>query len=283
MLTHGTLAHYSGGSGVDPSGLGQWTWTLFMGKGNMKLRMVSVYIPCANLTGELCVHAQHKRHLQDQDDDRTPRKAFLEDFEKALKKWIADGDQVIVGGNVNEAVNHHSIQGMFARQTMRNLLFDKHDPEDAPNTYYRNKQDKVIDGIWATPGIQATRCGYTNPNDSPGGHSMLWADITYASALGHCLPDPQSPEAHRLKLQDSRVTEKYLNKYKELIKKHRLCARQFKLEASIKAGQPLTNAQAQEANAIDNLHTKCMKKAKQKCRHLHMGAVQFLLKMEQPH
>jgi len=26
ILTHGTLAHYSGGSGVDPSGLGQWTW-----------------------------------------------------------------------------------------------------------------------------------------------------------------------------------------------------------------------------------------------------------------
>ena len=154
VLTHGTLAHYSGGSGVDPSGLGRWTWSLFTGKNNLKLRVVSIYIPCPNYTGEICVHAQHKRYLQDQDDTRSPRKAFLEDFEAEMTKWLADGEQLIVGGDVNEAVTHQTIQGMFDRCNLRNLLFEQHAPEDAPNTYFRNTQDKVIDGLWATPGIQ---------------------------------------------------------------------------------------------------------------------------------
>ena len=154
----------------------------------MKTRIVSIYIPCANLNGEICVHVQHKRYLQDKDDDRSPRKAFLEDFEQELEKWIAAGDQIIVGGDVNESVHHHSIHGMFSRNSLHNLLFANHDSTDAPNTYFRNKQDKVIYGIWATPGIVATRCGYTDPNLSPGGHSTFWADIPYASALGHRLP-----------------------------------------------------------------------------------------------
>ena len=70
----------------------------------MKTQIVSIYVPCANLTGEICVHAQHKRYLQDKDDDRSPRKVFLADFEQELEKWIAAGDQIIVGGNVNESL-----------------------------------------------------------------------------------------------------------------------------------------------------------------------------------
>jgi len=62
-----------------------------------------------------------------------------------------------------------------------------------------------------------------------------------------------------------------------------VCARQFKLEASAIPGWPLTKAQCDKANTIDDLRTKCMKKAERKCRHLHMGAVQFSLKTEQPH
>jgi len=149
-------------------------------------------------------------------------------------------------------------------------------------TYSRNKQDKVIDGIWVTPGIIATRCGYTDPNSSPGGHSTFWADITYASALGHRLPDPISPEARRLELYDSKVTDKYLDKYEQLLQENRVCARQFNLEASATPGRPLNQAQCNEANIIDDLRTKCMKKVEKKCRHLHMGAVQFSLKTEQP-
>jgi len=165
-----------------------------------------------------------KDSRQDKDDDRSPRKVFLADFEQELEKWIAAGNQIIVGGDVNELVHHHSIHGMFSRNSLQNLLFANHDSTDAPNTYFRNKQDKVIDGIWATPRIIATRCGYTDPNSSPGGHSTFWADITYASALGHRLPDPIIPEARCLKLYDSKVTDKYLDKYEQLLQENRVCA-----------------------------------------------------------
>jgi len=160
FLTGDDASLHSFGGELYGRGLGQWTWSLFTGRNNMKTRIVSIYIPCANLTGEICVHAQHKRYLQDKAHDRSPRKAFLADFEQELEKWIAAGDQIIVGGDVNESV--HSIHDMFTRNSLRNLIFANHDSTDAPNTYFRNEQDKVIDGIWATPGIIATRCGYTD-------------------------------------------------------------------------------------------------------------------------
>ncbi len=274
IFSRGKLAYYCAGAGTDRAGLGRWTWTRFRGKGGMNLRLVSIYRPCKN-KGETSVCAVQKSAMQENNDDRHPRKAFLEDLKTELQTWIDEGDQIIVGGDINESVFHKSVTDLFNSFDMRNLIFDLHDPTDAPKTYFYTSEGRVIDGLWGTPGIQAHRAGYLEPKEFTGNHSLLWVDISYNSALGHEPLKPSPPCARKLQLDFPKVVEKYLNVYEQLVDKHQLLHRQIKLERSILYGVPLTPAQVQEAEAIDALREMCMRKAEKRCRSLKMGAVQF--------
>ena len=275
MICRGKLHHYAMGAGTDPTGLGRWTWSRHRGKAGMKLRIVSIYQPCKNTAGALSVWSQHKQYLQNHNDDRNPRTAFLQDLKLALTSWIAEGDHILVGGDVNENVMHHSITSLFEDFHMTNLIFDHHDPSTAPSTYFRSSEGKVMDGIWGTPGLHVAQCGYLEPGDVPGDHSLLWADISYSSALGHDPPWPSKATARRLKLGCSKTTNKYLDRYASLVDQHHLLPRQFKLESTTSYGIPLTPTQAEEAEKIDILRTRCILTAEKKCRKLKMGEVDF--------
>ena len=95
------------GAGSDKAKLGRWTWARYRGKGGVVLRVVSIYQPCQNKTGERSVYAQHKHYLQGQNDDTEPREAFRRDLQQELQEWIDEGDQIIIGGDVNECIFHH--------------------------------------------------------------------------------------------------------------------------------------------------------------------------------
>ncbi|CAB9522814.1 unknown protein [Seminavis robusta] len=283
ILSHGKLSHYSMGAGSDKAQLGRWTWARYRGKDNIVLRCVSIYQPCENKSEATSVWSQHRRYLQEHNDDRDPRTAFIEDLDAELTAWIAMGDQIVVAGDVNESVFHHSITNLFSRHNLRHLIFDKYDATNAPTTYLRTQSNRIVDGMWGTPNIHIQQGGYLEPGDFPGNHSLLWIDISYRTALGHLPPDPTSPQARRLQLHDSRTTKKYLDKYESLVEqKHNLRLRQFSLEASTTYGYQLSPCQQQEAEAIDFLKTKSMLLAEKKCRKLKMGRVGFSEATEQP-
>ena len=279
VVSQGKLKHYAMGAGSDQTGLGRWTWAKYRGKDNISLRVVSIYQPCENKSGIVAVYAQHRRHLQNMKDDRDPRAAFKQDFRRELEEWINQGDHIIVGGDVNESIFHQSITDIFQEHGMVNAVFDRHSRQGAPTTYYRCNSNRIVDGMWVTPGITVHRSGYLEPKDFPGNHSLVWMDISYDDALGHNPPTPVSPAARRLKLGYSKTVDKYLKIYERLIDFHSLPQRQFTLEASTSYGVPLTAQQAQEAEAIDCLRTRCMLKAEKKCRKLRMGRVDFSPKL----
>jgi hypothetical protein len=168
------------------------------------------------------VHEQQRCYLQQTNDDRPVRTAFREDFADALASWLQAGDQIIVGGDVNESVFHQSILNIFQAHAMRNFIFDMHPSPTPKKTYLMSNEHRVVDRLWATPGIQVTRCGYLELREFTGNHSLLWADISFASALGHNPPDPITPQARRLKLGYSHVVDKYLAIYEKLIHRHNL-------------------------------------------------------------
>ena len=125
-MTHGKLRHFAMGAGLDKAQLGWWTWSQYREKGEVVFRFISIYQPCVNKQGEMSVYAQHKKYLQDHDDDRDPRRAFIEDFTQELGEWIEMGDNIVVGGDVNESVFHHTIASVFQQFHMRNVVFDMH-------------------------------------------------------------------------------------------------------------------------------------------------------------
>ena len=280
--SYGKLTHYSMGVGADKSGLGRWTWARYRGKDGITLRVVSVYQPSENTTGIISVQAQHKRYFQEKNDDRNPRAAFKEDLATELEQWIDEGDHIILGGDVNEDVLHQNITNLFQPHGMLNAIYDRHGATNVPPTYFRTNSDRVVDGIWITPGIEVKKAGFLEPGEVCGDHSMLWIDVTFNSALGHNPPQPVCPAARRLRLDNSKLVDKYLNAYEKLITQYKLPQRQFHLEANTIIGTPLTAEQQAEADAIDVIRTKCMRKAEKKCRKLKMGMVDFSPEVAQP-
>ena len=275
VCSYGRLSHHSMGVGEDPTGLGRWTWARYRGKQGIVLRAVSIYMPSENTNGIISVPAQHKRYLQEHNDDREPRQAFRDDLAQELDKWLAEGDQIIIGGDINTDVRHSTIKTLFEDRNLRNAVHDIHPLSCAPPTYSRTQSSRIVDGIWCSPGLDVTYGGFLEPGHFTGDHSLIWIDITYSSALGHIPPIPQVPAARRLQLHNPKLVEKYLRKYESLIDDANLLQRQFALEDSTQYGTPLTQAQAREAEAIDVMRTKCMRKAEKHCRKLKMGMVDF--------
>lgn len=193
IIAHDKVSHFSLGSGSDKANLGRWTWSRFRGKGGMVLRVVSIYRPCGNSGGERTAWAQHQAHLNDQNDDRDPRTAFLEDLKLEIQEWLSEGDQIIVGGDINDEVRSEPINQFFEDLGLHNLIFQRHEASGAPTTYFRNENNKVMDSMWGTANITAIKCGYLEPCDFPGDHSAVWVDISYNCALGHTPPPPGQP------------------------------------------------------------------------------------------
>ena len=81
----------------------------------------------------------------------------------------------------------------------------------------------------------------------------------------------------RLQLSNARCVAKYQQRLKQLLRKHNLFHRQYTLEQEVIAsgGAPLTEAQAKEAEAIDNLRTRCMLQAEKQCRKFRTGEVDY--------
>ena len=195
VISQGDLQHHSMASGSDPSGLGRWTWSLFRGKGDIRLRVVSIYRPCENKDGKIAVYTQQLAYFQSKNKDRNPCTAFLEDLKEQLTTWLEQGDQIVVGGDVNESIFDDQIDGLFQEIGMQNAIFSIHPRENAPTTYYRTESGRIVDGLWSTPGLTIQRGGYLEPRDFPGNHSMLWVDISLDDALGHN-PPRRLPQQH---------------------------------------------------------------------------------------
>ena len=226
--------------------------------------------------------SQHKRYPQDQNDDREPRNAFFQDLAQDLNEWTLLGDHIITCGDANESVFHSSITEFLEPYNPRNLIFTTHDPSNAPRTYCRTTSGRIIDGLWGSPSIQVAQCGYSDPSASPGGHSLLWADITLSSAIGHAPEAPEIPTIRRPRLDNSKIVRRYLTEHSSLVKKNHLLHWQKRLDESITPGQPLTPNQANLADGIDVLKTRYMLKAEKKCRKLRMGKVDFSEDTEKP-
>jgi len=117
------------GTGCDKAKLGRWTWARYRGKNGMVLRCVSVYRPVPNSTGASSVWNQHKRYLLSQNDDRDPQVAFWEDLRKEAQEWLREGDQLIIGGDINDEVRDPAVETFFSDLGMHNLIYEHHSPE----------------------------------------------------------------------------------------------------------------------------------------------------------
>ena len=258
------------GSGVDPSGLGRWCHIRLKGKNNMVTRFYSAYKPCRNTKGNQSVHAQHERVLLANKDTRTPQKAFLEDFQRDIQVAITAGDQIVIGADLNMDLNKHDLDEFYNDLQLHEIILHHHGP-GGPRTYLRGSTK--VDGLIMSRTLHCTACGYLAPDASIGDHLITWADITYASSLGHVDPIFPTKNARKLQLEDPRVVDRYIARLKSEVKKSRLQIRAENIY--LDAVDKPTEVDPDLFDAILWDLLKCMDVAEKHCRSFKTGAVEW--------
>ena len=105
QIATGAFSHRATQSGVDETGLGRWVWSLFTGKNNVKLRVISGYRPNPDLSDRPgTVYSQQERHMRTINDFREPRRAFIKDLETKLDLWMAEGNLLVIGIDANDII-----------------------------------------------------------------------------------------------------------------------------------------------------------------------------------
>ena len=80
-------------------------------------------------------------------------------------------------------LSHRSLQ-YFSKLGLRELITDKHVPE-GPGSTRSNKNNNSVDGIWGSPGLVTTSCGYLTVNYGlESHHRLIWVKIYLANTLG---------------------------------------------------------------------------------------------------
>jgi hypothetical protein len=258
-------------SGQDPKGLGRWTWTLYRGKNNIKLRVVSLYRPGKpSAPGPNTAFSQQQRFFNRSSDTRCPRDAVLEDLGRSIDHWRNNGDQIVVGGDFNENVQSQNIQQWCRDHQLTNTIGNKFNINRAATF---NRGTHSIDAILVSHTIHPIKAGYLPFGSFPSDHRCLWIDITTANAYGYKPPRSYKPNARRLKSDNPTVRNKWLQVYESFIRNNGLHTRQYKLEASITG--PMSQAQINEYESIRRKRLEGIELADLKCRKLCMGNVPF--------
>jgi len=268
ILSCNKAAHRVAGLGQDTSGLGRFCWTTYRGKDNLILRVIASYRPCKSKNGHLLVLQQQWWYLdQNQPENANhPWKRFWMDLQKVLTEWMEQGDQIIMGVDVNEDIRMEEIMAFFDKFGMANIMLMKHGQE-APAT--QNRGNYPIDRLFATRALQNHQCGYLSGLDAIGDHRCLWIDIPEERLFSSNLPLLTKPKARRLKMEDPHTIKKYIEYLEMHIMWHNLLEKTKQLTTQLTEASNLTRAIETQLNSIDNFRIQGMLWAEKQCCKLH--------------
>ena len=123
VSTFSRLSSYVITQGVDPTGLGRWSWIL-VGSGDHRTIIISAYqpkklsnnsrriTPDGTMIGGGTVAAQHCRYFTSRGNCGNPRAIFMAQLVVQLKAWRAKQYEIILFADLNENI----YTGPFSRQ-----------------------------------------------------------------------------------------------------------------------------------------------------------------------
>jgi hypothetical protein len=110
-----------------------------------------VYRPVLNRTGVLSVWNQQKSYFELVRQDRCPREMFGQDLLNEMATWLAAGDQLVIGGDINEDVRTCLLTRKLKDVGMVKAL-TKTPGAEGPSKYNRGLAPN--DGIVVSPTLQ---------------------------------------------------------------------------------------------------------------------------------
>lgn len=237
--------------GVDPSGLGRWSYITFRGKNNKCLTVVTGYRVCQTTpssTGLKTAYMQQYRKistkLRDSNKHSTPNphRQFVLDLQAWLEHLIRNGHQIILSIDSNKEINPTSgkyinlpykLDTITATSNHDELLstllntcglvdiLTSHHSGKAPATY--NRGTKRLDYILISkPLAPATSRSGILPFYSLflSSHRPCYIDIDASSVFQEPTPQLAPPNRRGLQLTDPRKVTKYLDIIKDQLHYH---------------------------------------------------------------
>ena len=197
-------------------------------------------MPCASTIGKGTVYNQHKLHFREQELDREPRQALLEDLQEALTSWNSNGEKIIVFMDANEDIREGKVADMFDSIEFAEHITSRHSQNSPPPaTHNRNTQAKPIDGIWSNLGTTDIKCGWLAQGEGfPGDHRDSWIRIPFSLMFGHRPPHLHAVKIPDLTTTDPRVQKRYNKKVKKLMKKYNVPAKVQQLRKLVSSRAP---------------------------------------------
>ena len=202
----------------DKRGLGRWSSMCFRGKDQLKLRIVSVYVPTIPQDyGTKKTYYQQQRALLSMGITTNPLTVFWNDLWTMIDTFLDKGEKIVLSGDWNTDVREDEFLLPFRQRNLIPAIISKHG-EKAPATYARGS--KPIDEIFISESLDIQSCGYLTHGESLGDHRPIWVDLNKESALGAKLPPIPSFKARRLKCKDPRIVERYNMLLEKYLKKN---------------------------------------------------------------
>ena len=160
--------------------------------------------------------AQHRELLLAKGINADPRQHILDTLLLDVKDDQMHNRQVLIVGDFNENVFSKSLNEMFSRVGLVNVIKEQLQSENDYRSYFRGKH--IIDGMWASPKIaeNVKSLGlapfyYLIPSD----HRAIYVDLDVNALLDDFNPNFVPPPYRRLKSSIPKRVDKYCEQMKD--------------------------------------------------------------------
>ena len=158
-----------------------------------------------------------KKSIQSPD----PRVLFDKHLIQEMKIWVEQGDNIILGIDMNGDVRKGELAMQLRRLDMQDLILHQHKSMSPPSTYNQNQNRTPIDALWGSLLLDVERLGYRPfdqelPSAPSDGHRMIWVEVNNLSSLGKDVPhSSKASNATQLKSRNPLIR----NRYNKMVKK----------------------------------------------------------------
>jgi hypothetical protein len=242
--------------------------------GGKSTYIVIAYLPCSKgIKHRRSVFQQHGRQLKSiLGDLRNPRTVFIEHLSNQIKKWKAEGSEVVLYTDANENIYTDRLAEVLTSDDINMTeQFQAVTGEQAPASHNTGK--RPITGLFTTAGIKVTNI-YMSPHGAGlGDHRYCVYDIDAASVLGSSFPAIHKPAPRLLRMEVKCNVRKFNRVMEQLVDQHRMYHKLSKIN-SLAARAP-SQVVKQAFNKWDDELTNYMKSAESKGCKLFRGKCEY--------
>ena len=101
---------------------------------------------CGSNAGPSTIYSQQKRFLDKAGIDKHPREVFQEDLINLIKRWMSEGDKIILAIDINEHILEGELSNKLLQLGLKEAISNKHEREFGLAPTCHRGQDS-IDGI----------------------------------------------------------------------------------------------------------------------------------------